>query len=103
MKYTFEIRLNDGRTIYETENPLTACREFFDLTGKKQKAYIVSPSRAASMYLYTTLRQNMTYIYVMAHKSNVEAVCCEQAVQMIVDAAKMQEFEPFVKIMGATA
>ena len=94
-KYEYTVRLADGREMYVTENPLTACRELLQVLGKGQEAYLVSPSRAASMYLYTTIRQNMSYIYVMAQRAKVEVHTCEEAVVLVVKAARLDDYEPF--------
>ena len=94
-QYTYSVRLDDGRTAFTSENPLTICREWFELKGKGQAAFIASPNRMASMSLYTTVRQNMPYIYVMAHRSHVDVDSCEGAAELIIKAARLDDYEPF--------
>lgn len=94
-KHDFTVRLADGRDMYVTENPLTACRELLQVLGKGQEAYLISPSRDASMYLYTTIRQNMSYIYVLAQRAKVDAHTCEEAADLVIKAARLDDYEPF--------
>lgn len=97
MEKTYNVRLTDGRTIYETTNPLTACREWYALKGNGADAYIVCPNRAASASFYTAIRQNIPYIYITAHRSHVNVENCEEAARLVISAARLEEYEPFIK------
>ena len=95
----FSVRLSDGRTIYETYNPLTACREWIQVKGKKAEASILSPSRAASLALYEAIKQNQRYIYLLLNRSGVAARDVDEATDIVVKAAGLEDNE--IEILAA--
>lgn len=67
----YQVRLKkDGAVIFESDNVVSACRYFIQVSAKAE-AIIVCPSKYAAMALFTVIRQDEGYLFFQAVKNGL--------------------------------